>query len=261
MRSLLALAFALVLTLVGLCRAPAASAGPNAGGVLILHANTNLQVSTEPTNYCGQSGLEQCAAAVTSLPGGGPEDQTVWFVLAAFSPEANPRLAGIAFGVNYDQEIVVSYYDGCGDFELSMQNWPASGSGTAITWNSPHTGHLTEIYYFVGYGDVAEPRYFATAPHPTGGGVFADDAVPGNIDPIAAYGVLGFNTPGSLPCGGERVGACCFGGIGGCEVIGADLCHFGDGVYQGDGTNCDPDPCSATPVELKSWGGIKQTYR
>ena len=37
--------------------------------------------------------------------------------------------------------------------------------------------------------------------HPTGGGWFADDAVPANLDPIADYGRMGFNSnPGYLPC-------------------------------------------------------------
>ena len=119
---------------------------------------------------------------------------------------------------------------------------------------------------------------------------FSDDAVPSHADPIAGYGWLGFGQPGYTPCPtGAVTGACCFldgtcvvvtaadcqtaGGsfLGGdcapalcpplqgfgaccvgysCFIVTPATCAATGGTYFGDGTVCDPDPCSATPVLL-----------
>ncbi len=74
----------LELAAAGLCAAGVASAGPNANGVMIVHASTGLVVSDSPTNYCGQAGLEHCADTVVTLSGGDAASPHAWFAIAAF---------------------------------------------------------------------------------------------------------------------------------------------------------------------------------
>lgn len=50
-------------------------------------------------------------------------------------------------------------------------------------------------------------------------------------------------------------GACCISGR--CTITTESGCQ---GQYQGDGTDCDPNPCP-TPTQDTSWGQIKATYR
>jgi len=50
-------------------------------------------------------------------------------------------------------------------------------------------------------------------------------------------------------------GACCVGSV--CSITTEANCQ---GTYQGDGTDCDPNPCP-TPTEQTSWGQIKSNYR
>jgi len=38
-------------------------------------------------------------------------------------------------------------------------------------------------------------------------------------------------------------------------------CETMGGQYQGDGTQCAPNPCHPTPVEKTTWGRIKAGYR
>jgi hypothetical protein len=58
-------------------------------------------------------------------------------------------------------------------------------------------------------------------------------------------------------------GACCIDegiGAGSCELLKPDECAGQGGYFFGLGTNCDDINC-ATPVETKTWGQIKGTYR
>lgn len=225
-----------------------AAAGPNAGGTLILHSNPGLIPSSDPTNFCGQSALQACEAAINTLPG---DESHVWHVIAAFAPASSPRLSGIVFGWTYDENLVIiADTGGCGDFELPSGAWPASGEGTAVTWNTAQTSLLTDVYYATGYGYGADCAVLQLSAHPTQGASFADDDVPSNLDPIAGLGSLGFNCPGTTPCPTVVIprGACCLPNFGGCAVLEAEECALAGGAYQGDDSDCDPDPCPIAPV-------------
>jgi hypothetical protein len=221
--------------------AGAALAGPNAGGTLIVHANPSL-VYTDSHDFCGEQNLDICANAITSLTG---TDTQVWYAIAAFPDGSSPRLAGITFGINYDvDQMHLMDQAGCGDFELPTSNWPAPGSGNAVTFNSAQTNLLDPVYWFAGYSYGYGANEFALTPHPTQGGDFADDEIPSILDPIVDFGRLGFDSPGYLPCPAPMVltGACCFAD-GSCLVLSADDCSGQGGNYQGDNTTCNPNPC------------------
>jgi parallel beta-helix repeat protein len=55
-------------------------------------------------------------------------------------------------------------------------------------------------------------------------------------------------------------GACCLVG-GACVVVSEYACSAQQGLYRGNGTLCQPDPCGPTPIERTSWGRIKAAYR
>jgi hypothetical protein len=70
------------------------------------------------------------------------------------------------------------------------------------------------------------------------------------------------------PC--VQTGACCIdrsvppdGNNESCIVTTLDDCLVQHGIYQGDGSDCDPNPCPPDPVATKSstWGAIKSIYR
>jgi len=55
-------------------------------------------------------------------------------------------------------------------------------------------------------------------------------------------------------------GACCFFD-GSCLVLSPAACAEQQGTYVGDDTECEPNPCQPTPMQISSWGRIKVTYR
>ncbi|MEZ4648234.1 MAG: hypothetical protein R3E97_05495 [Candidatus Eisenbacteria bacterium] len=211
--------------------------GPNEGGTLILHADTGT-VYTEDGEYCGLSGLADCGSAEVRVEQAEP---VVAHVLAAFFPGSGPRLSGLVFGIDYPANIVLLGHGACGDFELPQDDWPASGSGTAVTFAEAQTDDLVEVYWFAAYSEYAQPGRLELGAHPTQGGLFADDSIPGYLDPIAGFGALGFSTDGTLVCPASP-GACCFGD-GSCELLRQDPCEVLEhGTWYPDVT-CDPNPC------------------
>jgi hypothetical protein len=180
----------------------AALAGPNAGGTLILHASS-VTYTSDIQVYCGLSALTACSSAVATLPwaSGAP---SVFYAIAAFPPSAEPRLKRISFGIEYDSaKFIMLGHGTCADFEIADGGWPAPGTGTGQSWTSTQTELLTEAYWFAGYAyseQAPDSITFALVPHPTQGGVFADDGSPGTEDSIVDFGVLGLGKPGYLPC-------------------------------------------------------------
>ncbi|MCA9727383.1 MAG: choice-of-anchor D domain-containing protein [Candidatus Eisenbacteria bacterium] len=96
-----------------------------------------------------------------------------------------------------------------------------------------------EIYWFA-IQAMPGPSTFSLTPHPTEGAIFLDDSGPPEIDPIVDLGVLGFGVPGSALCPGQ--GACCVPD-GTCRLDIQPDCEADGGVFQGEGTSCNPDPC------------------
>ncbi|MCA9727625.1 MAG: hypothetical protein KC729_08075, partial [Candidatus Eisenbacteria bacterium] len=182
--------------------------GPNRDGVLLLHTNDAV-VYSQGLSYRGTSGRDcqddylhcppqdaACIYQVKNATSGRGADTAVWWVLAAFPPSSCPRVAGVTFGIgwNDDETITLVDHGACGDFEIPQPDWPASGSGTAVTWTSTRLTHLLEVYWFAGYAPDG-PAVFELRQHPTQSSSFADDSVPSGLNaiPSAAMGTLGLN--------------------------------------------------------------------
>ncbi|MDM7914396.1 MAG: hypothetical protein QUU85_03905 [Candidatus Eisenbacteria bacterium] len=53
-------------------------------------------------------------------------------------------------------------------------------------------------------------------------------------------------------------GACCLNEV--CQILPEEQCLNAGGIYQGNATGCDPNPCG-TAVETSTWGRVKSSYR
>ncbi|MCA9726532.1 MAG: hypothetical protein R3E12_14255 [Candidatus Eisenbacteria bacterium] len=231
--------------------------GPNAGGMLILHHNPDIEYSFGETNYCGQSDLDHCREAQPRSD----SDESLLFVLAAFPESASPRMTGVGFGIEYSSCVAVLQTQYCGDLVAPETNWPESGSGTLTFWNQAQTGFLTEVYTIATYIEPGYSGQLALVPHPRSGArYFLDDALPAHTDPIADYGIMGLRTDGYAPCPDPSIsGACCFED-GACVELEESECVAEGGAWQGP-VPCEPNPCSPVPTLDKSWGAIKKLFR
>ena len=214
--------------------------GVNEGGTIVVQALSEVEYTSDQETYCEAAPVpSDCADLGTELPS---DDGAIhaWSVLAAFPPDASPRLSGLVFGVDYNDEGVVIVDHGmCGNFMLPDNDWPDPGTGVAVTFNPAQESHVTEAYWFAGYAYPGRDTYFRLAAHPWQGAEFVDDAVPGVIDQIADFGELGFgNALGYLPCP-DAAGACCLPS-GVCELQREVDCA---GTWLGSSHSCDPDPC------------------
>lgn len=277
------------------CAALPALAGPNAGGTILVHY-APVPVPPEPTFVEG--GLTVCEEAVTMAPA---IDQVLWFAYAAFPTNASPRVKVVSFGCDYDPAMVGILWSVTrpGAIEIFYApdplQWPQPGTGVAVAFDQTLTETVNEIYVFAGYGYEGQFFGLVSHPDPNLGGSFADDNVPSEVDMIAGYGSLGFGVPGVPACPPPAVeGACCLpdgrcefvleencagaflAGVlcdpnpcapafaccltdGRCQVLTQEACAAAGGTFNG-APDCDPDPC-IIPVDVQTWGSIKNTYR
>jgi hypothetical protein len=172
---------------------------PNAGGVLLLHADPSITYSSG-INYCGMTSVPACSSVVTqvSLPRQTP---LLVYAMAAIPDSSDVRLAGITFGINYDaSKLHIIARGKCADGrEDADPTWPAPGTGTSLTWSLTELSHLSDVYWFAVDVLSQTPSSLTLIPHPLHGGGFGDDAVPSHLEPIGDYGVLGFGQAGYMP--------------------------------------------------------------
>jgi hypothetical protein len=121
-------------------------------------------------------------------------------------------------------------------------------------------GNIT-INYGTGSYSTALVADGTFPPCPTN--VYSTDTNGGLIDVILSPtgGQIEGNTSVDNVCvttgGVTPTGACC-GTDGTCSITTQADCR---GTYQGDGTDCDPDPCHPVPVHQGTWGSIKASYK
>lgn len=167
----------------------------------------------------------------------------VCVVYAAF-PEGDPvDLSGITFGIEYDEGVQISGYGYCpGDgLLLATPSWPQSGSGMGMTFAPRATESIVPVVWFVLSG--TEGAEFRLVPHPiaTLSGRFSNFDPRPYLEPISAYGTLGFGVPGFAPPTGnpEVLGVCC---LDECYRLTSNECAHYSGLYLGEGS-CSADPC------------------
>jgi hypothetical protein len=256
-----------------------ALAGPNEGGMLVVHA-PSLVWTSDVASYAGMSGVAcgqdgpaspapECppydpiggaipcdpfAANPTSTMAEGVTQ--VWYVLAAFWPYTCPRLKALAFRIRYDESkiFVSAGFNGPSDPETALtlplpsdqnQNqFPADGSGMTLSFTKVRTSLLQELWWFSGYVYVGatDATFALDIVREENNDVFVDDAVPSHADPIAGVGVLGLGggAVGYNPNSPLPVGTCCLTD-GTCDVTIQPECR---GTWTWAISHfCDPNPC------------------
>lgn len=244
--------------LVGMwCWASAATAGPNAGGVLWVHAS-GLAYSTDLPMPPESPAPADCAGVDHQ------EDlndiQRIWKVYAAFPSQNSPRLMGLGWGLSISMVgggYVAIDPTGCGlpqadgpgtDYETILNGWPDTDGATIEQrfTTGPRTSSVIELYYFSGFGYGGPgnaPQLFAAVPHLDASRRFCvDDAIPEHADPIMGYGSLGFGQAGSTPCPTDDPDAVCCAPLGTCTVSTQGNC-MAPSVWHPEWLTCEGNPC------------------
>ena len=107
----------------------------------------------------------------------------------------------------------------CGDFELNDDAWPASDTGSSVTWNSIQTARIVPVYWFTGY-QVAGSGNTTTLdsdPEPEPGWRVRRRYGSGRSRSDLRLRLDRLREPGSLVCPpATAMGACCNPATGGC---------------------------------------------
>ena len=272
-------------------------AGPNAGGVLVMHATT-LEYTSD-VDYAGMSGvacgqdgpsfpaIQECppydpiGGADPCIPEAANPTSTmlddvphVWYIMAAFPPAAFPlgscpRLKTMGFRLRYDPTKVAVVANGADDYEISLQlplpsdvdqsGFPSNRSGMALSFWDARTSRLQEIWWFAGYSysGAQEATFAVEVLEGEGNGSFVDDSFPSHLDEIAGFGVLGLGGATGYNPAWWATGACCHPDET-CTLTVQTACPAG-GAWQGANTFCAPNPCTPTPVLLESWAASSLT--
>jgi hypothetical protein len=179
-------------------------------------------------------------------------DQVVW-LLAAFEAASTPAVTVVYFGIDYDDAhldpgVNFRFCGPAGSLEVPDDDWPYSGRGNSVAFGSPDYRRLFPFYAFRISGGV-DGAFFCTSANPTGGyAAFVDDGNPPGLDACTRFGCIRWGQVGFNDCPGPIVsGACCFED-GTCDVMIAQACMDAGGAYQGDDTNCNPNPCPQPPT-------------
>lgn len=202
----------------------AALAGPNAGGVMLLHTD-NAVVYTADTNYAGLSGHPCLPNTFGDCPepdnlcgcswvtSGGiktastralGEVSVVW-LLAAFPDNACARVKAAVFGITWTgdpsgSQLAFGTYGNAGDLEIPQAGWPGQNLGNAITFGSTKHGEIIELYWFSIYAYIETEMKVRGNPAQGNRAEFGDDSTPALVDAVAGFGGMGFGgNPGSVP--------------------------------------------------------------
>lgn len=218
----------------------------NHGGVLLVHVEDEGGVS------CDDFRLGSWDSAIVKVPADGREHRLS--VYGAFPPEDSVLVAGISFGIRYSGGVEVVGHGICGGDgrAIPQKNWPSSGTGTAFVFNPAPETTLFGLCWFLVRSDG--PGYFEVTPHPSPehAGAFAsifnpEVRPPVHLEPIRAYGRVGFGFEGTLPEPGAEMprGICC---LDRCYEISPVDCTFYKGLYLGEGTDCESAPCGSNAL-------------
>lgn len=174
---------------------------------ILLHAQTPTTknpCADSPSNVNCQTGGIQPPLTVNWPADGSPAH--VYAMLTNVSIEQNGLRAAV-FGIEY-QNALVSAWDACGNLSTPSSNWPGSGEGIVVTFQTCQTDNsfgyrnaLLGYFYIASYADDLfriTPRIVTPTPELA----YANcslETFP--INPSDGTGAVGFgSTEGSIPC-------------------------------------------------------------
>ena len=180
----------------------------------------------------------------------------VIYVLAVFSDFSMPRVAGVAFGIEYTLSEQVPWdgghvCNGGSDALNADQSWPASGSGIDIVWppDEPLDRQIKTICWF--QCNAENQTTFKITKNPMERyAYFGDDSPQPALDEISVdnlgmigFGMAGFNPAAEAGDPGDVTGACC-NTNGQCMIRTKSSCQASpDYTFLGANTDCFPNPC------------------
>jgi hypothetical protein len=233
----------LALGILALICSPA-MAGRNANGAMVVHTDNSV-IYTPSDFYCNSVMPPECPGLNANATGGLQAEQVIWLV-AAFRPEASPGVTTLQFGIEHNLPANQGYftaYAACGPGAIELQDagWPQTGFGNLVAYSGPVFSHSFQFYWFAVFVD-GPGNFFGTRSYPgTGEAKFVDDGNPPVEDLCTLFGTVRWDGAGGNHCPEPPLvrGACCFPD-GHCEVLDPAQCG---GVYMGDDTVCNPNPC------------------
>jgi hypothetical protein len=254
----------LLLLAVNALVVPGALADENnlSNGALIAHHVAAAQYTVDiPTgSWCSYyAGLAEkvttCDQQMNAIPGA-MDGTKLWFVLAAWTE--NKVCPSVQFGLDYtpsnaaDAGYQIMEQGACfpvSGLELPGTNWPAPGTGIALTCTGDvnWTGNFIPVYYFWGYTYGAGTVDLVPDPQVPFIGFSNVNGLESWVD--ADYrGKMGLGgTAGKEVCPPTIVpGACCFDGGNACLILSQAECASQGGTFKGEATVCDPNPCPTT---------------
>ncbi len=195
-----ALAAAAVLSFVLV--APA-HAGKNKNGALIVHTNDSYLFSAQTVCSATLGDPGTCSAAITRSD---KSSGTVVWLLASFLSTASPGVAGIYFGIEYDDLVLDPgvAFKACGPagtLELPDGDWPYSGRGNTVAFGTPIVGDTLFPFYVFRIDGGAPGAFFGTAVNALAGyAAFIDDSAPPVTDRCSRFGQVHWYEQGSNNC-------------------------------------------------------------
>lgn len=234
-----------------LAMAAPALAGKNANGALIVHTAPYSFYFSDPCDDFDDPGT--CENANTQTDNDEVTASVIWFI-AAFDDVTDPGVSVVYFGNDHNlPDFYHSIWGFCGPpgtIEVADAGWPddPAGAGNSVAFGVPVTGNRLFPFYYVGVFGF-EGAYYGTGINPTGGyAAFVDDSNPPVTDHTDQFGQVRWYEPGYNECPvPPQPGACCFD-TGACQALLEEDCDDAGGAFQGEGTGCDPNPCTAVPA-------------
>lgn len=223
--------------------------GPNVNGAIVVHTNDAYDYLSTTVCSTPTSQPASCAEVITETDRS--VRSVIWF-LAAFLPGANPDVAAVYFGVDFDDvnldaSLGYGYCGPAGTIELPEAGWPSNSAGNALGFGTPISGSLLfPFYYFVvdNQSGLQGPA-FCSAVNPTGGyAAFFDSGFPPAEDRVNLFGCVRWYEPGLNPCPvtPAPMGACCDPVTATCALTSWGGCPD-PWVWLGEGTLCEPNSC------------------
>lgn len=245
------------LAICAVCSAPAL-AGRNKDGAMLVHTDDNAIYYTS-MDYCTSAPPVTCEELVTtSSKAPGTDEAIIWF-LAVFDPTTSPEVMTVQFGIETNLPAGQGYVvagAACGpsvSLELPDDGFPDVGRGNLVGYMAARTGHIWPFYWFAVLGKDGQANEFGTTVYPGDGrAVFVDDGSPPREDVINNFGVVRWGVAGSNSCPvfiPPPTGACCTSWGDCVQSIDQETCEDLNGnyqgVYEGDGSDCEAIVCAA----------------
>jgi hypothetical protein len=221
-----------------------ATAPSNAGGVLLLHVESNVPYEYGTFDHCGDLKLSDPAKAVTRLAGDGLP--RLVGVYAVFPPDSVGSVRAFSFGIRYSQGVQVVGQAPCntGGMSIALNGWPSSNGGMSvhIMEEGVKKGRIIPLYWFAIRGK--SKGSFEVIPHPVPklAGRFVTAEVPYEQEAIIGYGKIGIDQDGFVPAPGARavLAPCC---VDDCWLLTRQECDLYRGDFLGVGMTCSNSPC------------------